>query len=403
MQGIGHERAWHLEGVRGLACASVCLLHGFGMFLPSLLDGTGRLSMAIRWSPLRLLYDGDSAVFLFFALSGYVLTSPFRRQANRPRAAMAARVVRFLLPALLACLLGFAVCAALGETRLAAARIVGVGWLNGSAGGPISFAGWFADAIGNALMLGYRGLSALDPVLGDALWPNDHAFNPPLWTLSLELQGSALVLLLAMARRRGFAPWIAAVCVAAMLSLRAPMLCFVVGHLAAMARGKRIRGERILAVIALSCGLGLCYAACENLVPWDGRGLAGLPALSPALMQHGWGAMLIFLAVHRAGVVCPSLDAPWLRWLGGMSFPLYLVHWPVLVGFGGTVTVLAGPWAGLLAGLAGSVAAAVPFRWMDRKVLESVRRLRAAMGDRREGPAAALNPPSRQPAGAYLP
>jgi peptidoglycan/LPS O-acetylase OafA/YrhL len=87
-----------LESIRGLAAIQVLMLH---FFSADLLASTpsSPLAAAIHLSPLYFLYDGYSAVYIFFCLSGYVLTRSFERQLDRPMVQILARVVRLGLPA----------------------------------------------------------------------------------------------------------------------------------------------------------------------------------------------------------------------------------------------------------------------------------------------------------------
>jgi peptidoglycan/LPS O-acetylase OafA/YrhL len=67
-------------------------------------DRSAIFAGSIHLSPLYFLYDGCSAVYIFFALSGYVLTRSFERQLARPSAQILARIVRLGLPAIAATL-----------------------------------------------------------------------------------------------------------------------------------------------------------------------------------------------------------------------------------------------------------------------------------------------------------
>ena len=95
----------YMESIRGLAAVQVLLLHSFAAFLPGLVyavPGSPAVLRQIHLSPLFFLYDGYSAVYVFFVLSGYVLTLSFARQLDHPLAIIAARIVRLGLPTLLA-------------------------------------------------------------------------------------------------------------------------------------------------------------------------------------------------------------------------------------------------------------------------------------------------------------
>ena len=80
------RRIAYLESIRGLAAIQVLLLHFFLAFAPDLAapNPSSALGGAIHFSPLYFLYDGYSAVYIFFCLSGYVLTRSFERQLDRP-------------------------------------------------------------------------------------------------------------------------------------------------------------------------------------------------------------------------------------------------------------------------------------------------------------------------------
>ena len=80
-------RIAYLESIRGLAAVQVLLLHFLAAFAPDLvyaLPGSAAVAGYIHLSPLYFLYDGYSAVYIFFALSGYVLTRSFERQLAQP-------------------------------------------------------------------------------------------------------------------------------------------------------------------------------------------------------------------------------------------------------------------------------------------------------------------------------
>src|SRR6195952_837518 len=96
-------RIGYLESIRGLAAVQVLLLHFLAAFAPDLvysLPAAGAVAGYIHLSPLYFLYDGYSAVYIFFALSGYVLTRSFERNLVQPSSQILARVVRLGLPAL---------------------------------------------------------------------------------------------------------------------------------------------------------------------------------------------------------------------------------------------------------------------------------------------------------------
>ncbi len=310
----GVDRQQYLEGLRGLACLQVVLLHGFGAFLPALV---GPEVPAL----LRLLYDGDFAVLLFFVLSGHVLTPAFLRGIDRPGALLLGRVVRFLLPASLSCVVGWLI---IDPAMLAdAGALLGSDWLTQNQPVQRSLAALARDAGLNVLVLGYQGLSVLDRIAPGLLWPDGAAFNPPLWTLSVELQGSALVLLLC--RLRGLTAWVwpAGTVLLLVLTARTPFLGFIAGHVLAVHRP----GLRLLSATLAA--------------------MAGVLVVDPGLVDALPGRELAAIGVFTALLASPRLQ----RWLGGpllgrlgaLSFPIYLLHWPMLFGPGAAAAVALAP------------------------------------------------------------
>ena len=87
-QGISTARDEAADGLRGLACLVVTIFHFFCAFMPKLehhidpVTYPPDLSPSI-WSrllttfPITLLHDGPFAVFIFFTLSGMVLSYPY--------------------------------------------------------------------------------------------------------------------------------------------------------------------------------------------------------------------------------------------------------------------------------------------------------------------------------------
>src|ERR1700737_383359 len=90
------QRLAYLESIRGLAAVQVVLLHFLSAFWPDLVFESVSRSPAwyVHLSPLYFLYDGYSAVYIFFVLSGYVLTRSFERNLEHPFSQILARAIR---------------------------------------------------------------------------------------------------------------------------------------------------------------------------------------------------------------------------------------------------------------------------------------------------------------------
>src|SRR6201747_1238388 len=111
-------RIGYLESIRGLAAVQVLLLHFLAAFAPDLVfspPAGAAVAGYIHLSPLYFLYDGYSAVYIFFALSGYVLTRSFERHLAQPSSQILARIIRLGLPAIAATLVAAAVMLMFGK------------------------------------------------------------------------------------------------------------------------------------------------------------------------------------------------------------------------------------------------------------------------------------------------
>ena len=124
-------RIAYLELIRGLAALQVLLLHFLAAFAPELvfsLPAGAALAGYIHLSPLYFLYDGYSAVYIFFTLSGYVLTRSFERHPAQPSSQILARTIRLGLPAIAATLVAAAVMLMFGKPNVEAGDLSGSAW-----------------------------------------------------------------------------------------------------------------------------------------------------------------------------------------------------------------------------------------------------------------------------------
>jgi peptidoglycan/LPS O-acetylase OafA/YrhL len=382
-----------LESIRGLAALQVLLLHFLAAFAPDLvfaLPAGAAISGTIHLSPLYFLYDGYSAVYIFFALSGYVLTRAFERSRAQPPTQVLARVIRLGLPALAATLAAAGVMLMFGRPNVAAGALSGSAWFASQWNTEVSALAVIRDGVVNALFLGYRGLPGV-AFLAPWQQPVEQSFVAPLWTLSIEFYGSMIVLALCWFARRSRALWWAAVVLGALFTIRSAYVCFFVGHLLAAAnRAERPAPERqLLPVFAIFSGVFLCVLA----EAWQPEWLRGLCAAPTYLMfpgqfapmqQKTFGTILVLVGVIDLRVARELLSKPWLVRRSRLSFPLYLIHWPILFGpaaalflaLNGMVGLELARLGAIVAGIAAAFACSSYFLAVDRYALELSRSVR---------------------------
>lgn len=170
-----------VEGLRGIACLVVLLSHLSLIFYPYL---HGQKEYLIKSNfdrilseyPLGFLYSGTSAVFIFFCLSGYILTFACFKSTDivRSSARMAvARYVRLILPVSASVIFCYI------TIKIIPDETIGLSWISAWGEGLHENNGFF-----NAL---YNGLFS-------SVFLSDTRYNPVTWTMEIELLGSYLLL-----------------------------------------------------------------------------------------------------------------------------------------------------------------------------------------------------------------
>ena len=249
----------YLEGLRGIAAMQVVLLHFVTGFLPDTAEHA--------WPPLRVLFDGHTAVYVFFLISGTVLTPSFAR----PGAfigKIAKRVVRLGIPIAAAAVIATALLALIPDAHRQAAALTGSPWLAMDSSGAPTL-GHLAREIGlDSLLLGYREATLFAP-LAAQLQPMELSLDAPFWSLHLELYGSLLVLCLVSLRAHSVWAHRAAVAVAALSFGTHPMFLFVLGHLIRpLPRTGGRPTTRYFGALLLLLGVALCATKDWHVVEW---------------------------------------------------------------------------------------------------------------------------------------
>jgi peptidoglycan/LPS O-acetylase OafA/YrhL len=386
-------RIAYLESIRGLAALQVLLLHVLAAFAPNLvyaLPAAAPIAGAIHLSPLYFLYDGYSAVYIFFVLSGYVLTRSFERNLASLPTQVLARIARLGLPALAAVLVAAVVMLLFRHPNVAAGELSGSSWFSGQWDTDVSLVAVLRDGIVNALFVGYRDMPGV-AFLAPWQQPVEQSFAAPLWTLSIEFYGSMVVLGLCCCARRSRALWWTVALLGTVFTIRSAYLCFFVGHLlASFRRAERpAPASRLLPVFSILFGVLLCVIA-EVWQPEWLRSLCADPTylLFPGqfapMQQKTFGAILVLIGLIDLAPARVLLSRPWLVSRSRLSFPLYLIHWPILFGpcaalFLSLQSILGVDAARVIAiasAICFAFAASTLFLAVDRRALELARMLR---------------------------
>jgi peptidoglycan/LPS O-acetylase OafA/YrhL len=336
------QRLLHLDGLRGCAALVVLLGHLVMMAWPSTLVAevypadTPAWQLDVAASPLSVLTDGRLAVSIFFILSGYVLTAAVLARPLSLPALAGKRYLRLALPILAATLPVLLLQPRGLYFNHELAFVTGARWIGGatSVGFHPTIFGWLRNAFWVVFFI-----------------DGQTSYNALLWTMRFEWFGSLLVfLIVCLLRRAGWRLILALPLVLLMAEL--PVYAFL--HLFLI--GMILHDLRVLLSVRrpvftlppviLDC-LGLALAAFGLYLPRlvmvminRQAGAFGfllwLRHAMPSWQGDRW--MLAAIPLVTGVTLSPSLrhwlSRPACRFLGRISFPLYLFHLPIVLSFG---------------------------------------------------------------------
>ena len=318
-----------LEALRGLAACSVVIWHlvlGFwpyeSGFFPVFHNPHGVRSQ-IWFGAIH----GDGAVSFFFVLSGYVLTRAYFLSRD-PLIIMrngVKRWPRLAVPVLCSTVLAYV----LLKFDLVASYEAGM----------LTQSPWL-QRFGNAVD------AVIVPDLGEAIAQGavftftngDFFYNSSIWTMRYELMGSFVAFGLALSL-----VFVTSRAIQAVLVLSTLLLClmaepnyiaFPIGVLLAYLYPKTAQNHSLMRTVMLCFAalylLGVSRRADGVFAPFATYLADGVPSV----LFNIAGALCLLLAVLGSPHLHAFLSRPWGRWLGRMSFPIYLVHVPILCSVG---------------------------------------------------------------------
>lgn len=361
---ISPPRLSSLDGLRGLA-ALIVVFHHLSLTYPAISDmyldpavqppEVGTVTWWLMSTPAHLLIAGPEGVVVFFIISGLALALPVLRSETFDWVAyFPQRMVRLYLPVA-------------GAVAFAAILILLV------PGNPeTASSSWVAGSSYETIEW-YRPIIAFDVLFGDA------GINNPLWSLRWEVAFSLalplFVVIGVLTRRR----WLFALAGAWLLVLLGNfsysisllyLPVFLLGVVLAVKldvilawAGRRSRSS--LAALAIGVLLLSAVLLPARWIMWSiNPGAETLFHIASSFVVLGaLGVVLVAVAWPPASWL---LSTPPFRWLGRISFSLYLVHVPIIIAVN---AILGG--TNLLLGAAISVAVAVPIALLFSRFIET--------------------------------
>lgn len=302
------------ESIRGLACLAVVFSHLSLSFFPYLhhFDDQATTDSSVQYfihhSPFAFWYSGTAAVFLFFVLSGFVLSYAILRKPEQAKAKIKTMLIkrypRLAIPALFSCILVWLIflCFDIDSSHVN-------GWLQTYVTQDITLA--------HAL---YEG------TIGSFFFAESDV-NWVLWTMNIELMGSlVLFALLYMYKSQKALFFIGSIlfpCLAWYLKGEGfflGILSFVIGiYFYLYARPIKLS----LAIPLFILGL---YLAGAHNTSWSYQWLNAVMGERTYDYCNFLAGVIIVYSILMSAELSKKLDQKVLIWLGKLSFSIYLIH-----------------------------------------------------------------------------
>jgi peptidoglycan/LPS O-acetylase OafA/YrhL len=347
-----NDRALEIDGIRGWASFSVLLYHTFHEMFTRLLPW-------INSAWLAPLFDGRLAVCIFFVLSGDALTTAFFARGGVDPAPVDRLVVRrytrLTVPIVMSCSLVFVL------------RMLHADWHN-QASDIIHRPDWLGELIDfDFSALGLVRYSLFGVYVNHT---KETAYNPFLWTMSVEMIGSMLAFLTCYLwpRLRNGRIFVAAVALA-LFAFNSFLCLFFAGMYLGLLRTDSYFARAAARTPRQAVWLAGFAALVLLLVATYGHML-------PLLFDLAMAVAFVFVLYAQRGLR-DFLRGRLSTWVGDLSFPIYLVQFAVIISFESWLVMVwnahhaAAGWLPLigLSSVAVTLLAAWVFRQAERSML----------------------------------
>jgi peptidoglycan/LPS O-acetylase OafA/YrhL len=317
----GMAKLQHLEGLRGSAAFVVVMHHFACAFLPAaIFGGAVAANMAaaktLYQTPLGIFVAGNLAVCIFFVLSGFVLSHKFFQTKDHEvvRSSAVRRYFRLMPPIMGSILIAYVLMHLALFYNHPAARISGSSmWL----GVYWSTLPGFREAL-------YEGFYGI--ITGNS---NPGIFNNVLWTMSLEFFGSFLVFGFLALFGRMHHRWLAYI-LAAFVTFNSYYLAFVIGIALSDFVTTKWSPQSLPWRVTVPLGLLGIFLGAAPLPSTTATMYSAFYFLGGAnnatLLIHTLAAGFIMVALLYSPLLKRVLSTAPFRYLGRVSFSLYLLH-----------------------------------------------------------------------------
>jgi len=315
------DKLLYIEGIRGVACFMVVLSHLALVFYPGLHEHdliTHGWERVIFDSPLPFFYSGTAAVYIFFVLSGYVLT--FGIMKNKDILASISmmtirRYFRLAPPVVASCILAYFALKLISSDTSALST-----WVQ-------SYGKFEPTLLGSI----YSGLV-------ETFFRGGSSYNPVLWTMKIELIGSFIVFYYCAVSSKVNRKFVAALLFSLCISLlpipqneKYSYLCFVFG---AYISGIDIRLPFRISIPLLALGIyfgGVHYGSSAYSMTIGFVSFNFLGEMTNAYYLFcAFSGVLVVTSIISNKSLSNLFSGRVVVYSGKVSFSVYLIHMPII-------------------------------------------------------------------------
>lgn len=370
--GVEGGRVISLEALRGLAAIVVVVWHSMLAFSPwiSGIFPSFSVEESYNGNPLFVFINGGAAVVLFFVLSGFVLSRNAFIEKNSVGVVVNAvkRYPRLVVPVLTSVLFSWLIFK-IGAYRFnEAAAISGSPWLAKfgyaySAPFPISF----IDALKQGLFLNF--------------FKGDTYYNSSLWTMRYEFYASFAIFscTLLLLEMRKFGRWVPLYFFCLLFTLAVYVSFWYIPFFAGLFIAYALPNDFDFSTVQRKSAAVMGIAVALYLLGYN------LPIkfysywapFNPVVVNTVGSCILISIANYWR---VPSSLSKLFIWLGKISFPLYVIHLPIICSLNSGMYLLIikfelSSFVSVIFSVASSILCAIPLIWLNSAWLSTLSRI----------------------------
>ncbi len=330
---VKSKKLAYLEGVRGMAAVLVVIHHYLLAFYPAQASGNlnhvhvDKLELWYYQSPFLFLTNGQLFVYIFFILSGHVLSKRFfkEKEISYLASAFIRRLPRLYIPVAFSLIFAFILLKLSLNFNLEASRVTKSIWLSVLEGNP-------------SCIVFLKILFLQSMFLGDS------SYNTVLWSISIELYGSLLVFAtLALIYKSKNSFFILALIFLILLIHQKFGYCaFILGIMLNYSEGFNFKSfffKRITVIVLILFGLFLggfphiYYLSTPTIKGTFYDFLNYSFIIKRDGLINAIGAFCLILAIQQSSKLQSVFSGRILVFLGAISFSIYLLHAVILLSF----------------------------------------------------------------------